>query len=188
MGCIASDDTWVKAVEAEARLLGCAVVVVSDAPADLSLHPLDADPRTLREWVTNFHVALFAIDPYTNESAWLLQTMARVMRIFGDADVRVAWLVTGDAVAARAFLGPLAVEFLTFTDPDRTVVRVLGLERLPAMVHVRTDLTVGGSVQGWHSREWRELCNRLADVMSWKAPQIPVVGDPSPFAGSPALG
>ena len=70
----------------------------------------------------------------------------------------------------------------------RTVVRVLGVERLPAMVHVRTDLTVGGSVQGWHSREWRDLCNRLADVMGWKAPQIPVAGDPAPFAGSPALG
>jgi len=163
-------------------------VVASDAPAELSLRPLAGDARALRDWVTVFHLALFVIDPYTNESAWLLPTMARIMREFSGADVRVAWLVTADGADARAFLGPLAAEFLTFTDPDRSVVRSLGLERLPAMVHVRSDLSVAGVAQGWSSAAWRSLAQRLAEVMSWSVPQIPGPGDPAPFEGSPAGG
>ena len=163
-------------------------MVVTEAPADLSLPPLNGEARTLREWLTNFHLALFVIDPYTNESAWLLPTITRVMREFADADVRVAFLVTADADDANAFLGPLAGEFLTFTDPARRIVASFGLERLPAFVHIRTDRSVGGVAQGWHPREWRGVTQRLAGVMSWAAPQIPAPGDPSPFDGSAAAG
>jgi hypothetical protein len=35
---------------------------------------------------------------------------------------------------------------------------------------------------------WREVAARLAKDMSWSRPLIPAVGDPAPYAGSPAAG
>ena len=49
------------------------------------------------------------------------------------------WVVAGTDDDARAFLGPLAAEFLTFADPERAYVKALGLERLPAFVFLRVD-------------------------------------------------
>src|SRR5215216_7790388 len=101
--------------------------VATDPPADLTLTPLKGEGRTVGQWLTVFHLVTVAVDPYTNESAWVLEVAARILREFRDAAVRVSWLVTADAADARAFLGPLADEFLTFTDPDRTAVKALGL-------------------------------------------------------------
>jgi hypothetical protein len=141
----------------------------------------------MREWLTNFNLALICIDPYTNESSWILDTAARIMRVFQDTSARMSWMVTGDADAARAFLGPLANEFLTLLDPDRSVVKGLGLSRLPAMVVVRADGTVAAAAEGWEPSQWRVVTNELARMTAWSRPELPHPKDPVPFEGSPAL-
>jgi hypothetical protein len=163
------------------------IAVVNQPPGDLQLTTVAGESRTLSEWVTNFHLVLFTVDPYTNESSWLLPTMTRIMEVFSGADCRVAFLSTSDSADAKAFLGPLADRFLTYADPDRAVIKALGLDQLPAVVHISTDLTVQGAAQGWHAGEWRAVCNRLTTQMSWGKVLLPDRGDPVPFAGSPAL-
>ena len=101
------------------------------------------------------------------------------------ADCRVGWLVTADADDARAFLGPLADRRLTLIDPDRAVVKGLGLERLPALVHIRQDLAVVGAAEGWHPPEWESITENLGKIHELEPPVMPLPGDPSPFEGSP---
>jgi hypothetical protein len=162
--------------------------VVTNPPGDLRLAPLNGTPRPLREWLTLFHLAVVVLDPYTSESAWLLPTAGRLLRTYDQADCRVAWLITCDADDARRFLGPWAGEILTFCDPDREAVKALGLERLPAFVHIDLAGDVVGSAEGWDPDEWRAVATELSRLMSWSRPVIPALGDPAPFPGSPALG
>jgi hypothetical protein len=161
--------------------------VATDPPADLMLTPLEGDGRTLSEWLTTFHLAVVALDPYTNESSWVLEPAARILRSYSGAAVRVGWLVAAAAEGARAFLGPLASEFLTFTDPDRVAIGALGLELLPAFVFVQIDGTVQGSAEGWHPGRWNEVAVTIAETTAWSKPLIPAPGDPRPFDGTPAL-
>jgi hypothetical protein len=158
------------------------------APPELELAPLGSEPRALSEWVTNFHLVVVIVDPYTNESAWLLETAGRILRTFAQADCRVAFAVTAGADDARRFLGPWADELLCFADPDRELVKAVEADALPAFVHIRTDLTIVSKAEGWDPLEWRAAAADLAREMSWKAPSIPAPGDPGPFKGSPALG
>ena len=162
--------------------------MASDLPGDLVLQTLRGDGRPLNEWLTTFHLASVVIDPYTVESAWVLETAARIMRAFMGAAVRVNFLVTADAEDARAFLGPLADEFLVFCDPDRTAVKALGLARLPAFVFIQEDGTVPAAAEGWDPKAWRAVAATIADTTAWSKPAIPVAGDPVAFAGSDALG
>ena len=155
--------------------------------ADLVLTPLTGDPRPLREWLTTFHLASVVIDPFTNESSWILDTAARVMRGFSGAAVRVNFVVTATPDEAKQFLGPLADEFLVFADPDRAAVRSLGLQALPAFAFVRSDLTVPAAAEGWRPVEWRKVAQSIATTTAWSAPTIPGPKDPSPYAGTPAL-
>ena len=161
------------------------VPVAHDPSADLALKPINGDSRTVREWVTNFHLLLVALDPYTNESSWILPTAAKVMANFTGADVRVAWLCTSSSDDAKKFLGPLSQEFLTFADPDRVAVAGLGLSRLPALVHLRTDASLAASAEGWNKADWANVCEKLAVTMSWAAPQFPLTS-PQAFEGTPA--
>jgi hypothetical protein len=138
--------------------------------------------------LTTFHLLLVVLDPYTNESSWILPTAARVIQTFEQADVRVAFLIGADTEAdARQFLGPLAREVQTFVDPKREAIKALGLERLPALVHLDLSGAVANSTEGWHPMEWRRVTENLAKLMSWSAPAIPGPKDPGPFEGSPAL-
>jgi hypothetical protein len=162
--------------------------VTTQAPPDVQLAPLGGEARPLSEWVTNFHLALVVLDPYTSQSAWLLDTAGRILRIFAPADCRVAFVVTAEPDDARRFLGPWADEILTFADPDRGLVKAVEIEALPAFVHIRTDLSVAGKAEGWQPLEWRAVAAELARDMSWKAPNIPAQGDPGAFEGSPASG
>src|SRR5690606_8358338 len=114
----------------------------------MTLTAIGGEPRTVAEWLTTFQLLTVVLDPYTNESAWLLPTAARVLHEFKGADCRVSWTVTADEQDAKRFLGPLADEFLTFVDPDRKFVEELGLERTPALVYVRQDLAVIGKAEG----------------------------------------
>jgi len=158
--------------------------VTTQAPPELELAPLGAEARPLSEWVTNFHLVLVVLDPYTNESAWLLETAGRILRTFAQADCRVAFAVLAKADDTRRFLGPWAKEILTFADPDRELVKAFELEELPAFVHIRTDLSVASTAEGWDPLEWRAATTDLGREMSWTPPNIPAPGDPGPFKGS----
>ena len=151
------------------------------------LHPLKGNARPLREWLTTFHLASVVLDPFTNESAWILETAARVLHQFADAAVRVNFIVAGSATDAKKFLGPLADQFLTFSDPDRIMIKQLGLSQLPAFVFIQSDGTVPASAEGWSPASWRTVANHIAQTVQWQQPQFPVAGDPGSFKGTPAL-
>jgi hypothetical protein len=159
---------------------------MDEVSGELELAPLQGQARPLRAWLTTFHLVTAVLDPYTSESAWLLPTVARIFHVYADADCRMAITVTCSAPEAREFLGPIAEEFLTFADPDRKLVAGFGLTRLPALVHIRQDLSIAGLAEGWQPGEWRDVTDRLSKAMSWSRPVIPDVGDSAPFVGTPA--
>ena len=154
---------------------------------DLTLTPLTGDAKTLYQWLTTFHLASVVLDPFTNESAWILKTAARILRQFSGAAVRINFIVTCDASDAREFLGPYADEFLVFCDPDRVAVKALGLSELPAFVLIKSDGSVPVAAQGWTSADWKEVAAAVATLTSWSRPTIPGPGDPGSFRGTPAL-
>jgi hypothetical protein len=162
-------------------------LVATDPAADLVFTPLGAEPRPLSEWLTTFHLATVALDPYTNESAWILPTATRILEELRGSDARVNLLVTAPEEDVRAFLGPLVRQFLVFVDDDRSVVKGLGLETLPAFVFIRVDSTVPAAAEGWDPAEWRAVAAMVAETTAWQPPDIPIVGDPGPFHGTPAL-
>jgi hypothetical protein len=162
--------------------------VATTAPADLVLTPLGAEERPLEEWLTTFHLASVVLDPYTNESSWILRTAVRILDALRGADVRVNFVITAPADDAARFLGPVAKDFLVFADPERAIVAAFGLTSLPAFAFVRVDRSVEAVAEGWDPRQWRRVAEVIAEATSWKAPTIPVAGDPGPFHGSPALG
>ncbi|MBU3717385.1 MAG: hypothetical protein FGM45_03655 [Actinobacteria bacterium] len=160
--------------------------MVSTPSPTLSFDPVGAEPRPLAEWLTTFHMASVVLDPYTNESSWILETAARILRGFAGAAVRVNFIVTASEDDAQAFLGPLAKEFLVFSDPDRSVVKGLGLTSLPAFVFLQSDGTVPAAAEGWDALAWRNVAKKIAHVTSWSVPAIPAPGDPVSFHGTPA--
>ncbi len=161
---------------------------MATVPADLKLEPIGGEPLTMSDQVTMFHLVTVVLDPYTYESAWILETAGRVLGELVGADCRVAWLVTADEKDALAFLGPWAERLLTFVDPDRTVVTAQGVEEIPALVHIGNDLSIIGKADGWDPEQWRPITDNLAKMMSWSKPLLPKTGDPMPFAGSPVAG
>lgn len=162
--------------------------MATDPPADLTLTPINGEARTISDWVTTFQLAAVVLDPFTNESSWILETAGRLLTHFREADCRVAFIVTGTPAETRQFLGPWADKVLTFADPERAAARAMGLNELPAFVQVRGDLHLAASAEGWDPEQWRQVAASLAKANSWSTPLIPGLGDPSPYAGSAATG
>ena len=152
---------------------------------DLVLTPVAGRARTVREWVTTFHLLFVAVDPSSVRSRWIVPTAARVLLEYEQADARVAWLVAGDGADARRLLGRWASEIMTFSDPELTAIKGFGLETLPAIVHLNHDLIVVNAVEGWDPPEWKALTSELSRQMSWSRPHIPIAADPGPFDGAP---
>ena len=148
---------------------------------ELLLKPLDGEGRTLREWLVTFHLAFVALDPFTNEGAWILPVATRVMTEFSQADVRTALVVTATPDECRTFLGPWVNSLLVFPDPDRKIIDSFELPRLPALVHVAMDASVAGLATGWNPPEWQKVVDHLAEVTAWIPPSLPAPGDPGPF-------
>ena len=161
---------------------------MTTVPPDLTLHPHGGEPLSMADQVTMFHLVLVVLDPYTIESSVLLKTAGRILEEFAGADCRAGWLITADEADTSAFLGPWEQKFLTFCDPERKAVQGLGLESLPALIHIGGDLTIIGKAEGWEPNDWRVITNNLAKMMSWSKPSFPKSGDPAPFDGSPAAG
>lgn len=161
-------------------------------PTDLVLTPLGADgpanSRPVMEFLTTFHLASVVLDPYTNESSWVLRAATRILEQFRGSDARINLIVTAGAQDARTFLGPLADRFLVFCDPDRAAVKAMGLTELPAFVFVRVDGVVAAAAQGWNPPEWEAVADAIAEITWWKSIEVPGPADPGPFRGSPALG
>jgi hypothetical protein len=162
--------------------------VAVDIAPDTPFTSLSGDTRPIAEWTTTFHLALVVLDPFTYESAWILATGGRILRTFAEADCRTAFVVTCDVEAARQFVGPWADDLLVFVDPERLAVKGLGLEQLPAFVHVNQANQVEAKAEGWDPDAWRAVAVNLADRMEWRRPTIPDSADPAPYAGTPALG
>ena len=161
-------------------------------PADLVLTPLvdgaAGTGRPIMEWLTTFHLASVVLDPYTNESSWVLKAAARVLEQFRGSDARINMIVTANAADTRTFLGPYADRFLAFADPDRAFVKAAGLSELPAFVFTRVDGVVAAAAQGWNPPEWEAVADAVAEVCWWTSIPVPGPGDPGAFRGSPALG
>lgn len=151
----------------------------------LVLSSLTGHSRSVREWVTTFHLLLIAVDPASPRSRWIVPTAARVLTVYDGADCRVGWLVAGDAKDARTFLGRWATDILTFTDPELSAIKGFGIETLPAILHLGQDLQVVNAVEGWEPLAWRALATELSHQMSWSKPLLPEPGDPGPFVGAP---
>ncbi|MEM1335591.1 MAG: hypothetical protein AAGG08_19270 [Actinomycetota bacterium] len=163
-------------------------------PPDLQLTPLDVRSgglgtgRPVMEWLTTFHLASVVIDPYTNESSWILRTASRILEEFRGSHARINYLVTAGADDAAQFLGPLTEQFLVFCDADRAAVKAMGLTALPAFVFTRVDGVVAAKAEGWDPAAWERVGDAIGAVTKWSGLSLPGPGDPGPFAGSPALG
>jgi hypothetical protein len=165
--------------------------VATKLPPDLQLAPLAPAGKTvaarpLEDWLTTFHLASVVLDPYTNESSWVLKTAVRILDEFRGSHARVNFVVTADAADTRRFLGPLTEQFLVFCDPQREFVKAAGLATLPAFVFIRVDGEVVAAAEGWNPGEWERVAEAIADTTRWNVPTIPAAGDPHAFAGAPA--
>jgi hypothetical protein len=161
-------------------------------PADLVLTPLHkgalGTARPIMEWLTTFHLASVVLDPYTNESSWILRTASRVLNEFRDCDVRTNMIVTAGPAEAQEFLGPLAERYLVFCDPDRAAVKAMQLAELPSFVLTRVDAIVESKAEGWQPEQWEAVADDIARLTKWTSIELPAAGDPVPFRGTPALG
>lgn len=162
--------------------------MVSNPSPETKLTALGDEPRPLEEWLTTFHLASVVLDPYTNESSWVLKPALRILDALRGSSARVNLVVTASADDARKFLGPIADEILVFADPDRQLVKSLGLAKLPAFVFIRIDGTVQASTEGWNAEAWHGVASAIAEATAWLAPDAFSPGDPGPFHGTPALG
>ncbi len=163
--------------------LACFHVAV--APDEMILDSIRGKGFPVRDWLTSFPLLMVALDPFTNESAWILDRAATLLRHFQPADVRTAFLVAGSDDECRQFLGPLAEEFLTFSDPKGQAIADLGIAYLPALAVVRPNLELQ-TADGWNPTGWHSIVEPLADILSWSLPLIPAPNDPAPFRGTPA--
>ena len=154
---------------------------------DITLTPLAGEAKTLRQWLTTFHLGSVVLDPYTNESSWILETAVRIMRQYSGAAIRMNFLITCEAEDARAFLGPYADEFIVFCDPTRSAVKAISLTELPAFLVIQSDGSIPAVAQGWTASDWKEVAAKIASLTAWSKPSIPASGDPGAFRGTPAL-
>ena len=152
---------------------------------DVELAPLGAEPRPLREWLTTFPLAPVILDPYTNESAWILHTARRILVTYAGAGCRGCWVVACGPDDARRFLGPYAQELLTFADPERQVPVALGLSALPAFTLVQQDGSLTAAAQGWNPAEWRTVADAISDLTERRRPVIGDGQDPPAYPGTP---
>jgi hypothetical protein len=140
--------------------------------------------RTLDDWSTMFHLCLVILPPRP-EAAVFLPIADRIFAVFGDADCRTAFCVMGNEFIARGVLGEHEDRYMTFVDPDGALVKSLGLERLPALVHLRQDTTLVAAAEGWDPDEWQSVVKEIAKAMAWTYPEIAHPGDPAPTPGWP---
>ena len=137
----------------------------------LELTTSEGVTRTLDDWSTMFQLC-FVVLPARPEAAAWIPVAQRIFATFGDSDCRCAFVVTGSADVTRRVLGQAERDDVTFIDPDQALVTSLGLERLPAFVHLRQDTTVAAAAEGWNPAEWQVVAREIAKAMAWTYPEL----------------
>ena len=61
---------------------------------------------------------------------------------------------------------------MVFVDPDRTLITSLGLEQLPALVHIRQDTSLGAVAEGWDPDAWQKVAREISAAMAWSVPDV----------------
>ncbi|MGQ0803124.1 MAG: hypothetical protein ACT4PI_04605 [Actinomycetota bacterium] len=158
--------------------------MAKDPDPTLKLTSSKGVTRTLDDWSTIFHLSLVILPARREASAWV-PVARRIFRTFGDADCHSAYCVTGNEEVARRILGDVEQEAIVFVDPDGAFVQSLGLERLPAFVHLRQDTTLVAAAEGWDPREWQRVAREVAKALAWTVPEVAGPGDPPPMPGWP---
>ncbi len=138
--------------------------------------------RTLDDWATVFNLAV-VVRPDRPEGASFLPVIERIFQQFGDSDVRTIICVPTAPAIAKRIVGDAVDRWLVWCDPDRAFIDSLGLERLPAFVHLRQDTTLVSAAQGWSPTEWQKVADELARHEHWIAPRVAGRGDPAPTPG-----
>ena len=118
--------------------------------------------RTLDDGTTRSHLCLVVLPGRPEGAAWV-PVAERIFATLGDAEQRV----------------------ITFVDPDLALVPSLGLERLPAFVHLRQDTTVVASSEGWDPRDGQRVAREVGATMAGTVPEVAGSGDPRPTPGWP---
>ena len=150
----------------------------------LALTNLAGRTRTLDDWATMFHLVLVVLPDRPEAVAWV-PVAQRIFATFGDADCRAAFVVPSTPSVARRILDGAEADAMVFLDPDRALVTSLGLERLPAFVHLRQDTSLVTAAQGWSPTEWQRVADQIAKHEHWTSPVVTGRGDPAPTPGWP---
>ena len=140
--------------------------------------------RTLDDWATVFNLAIVVL-PDRPEGAWFVSVIDRIFATFGDSDVRTIVCVPTTAPIAKRILGDAVDRWLVWCDADRAFVESLGLERLPAFLHLRQDTTLVTAAQGWSPTEWQRVADQIAKHAHWTSPVVSGRDDPAPTPGWP---
>ncbi len=149
---------------------------------NLQLTSIKGVTRSLDDWATTFNLAVVMLPARVEASAWN-PVIERMYRTLGDSDVRTCIWVASTPAISRRIVGDLADRYLTFCDPDHALAGSLGLERLPAFVHLRQDTTLVAAAQGWSVTEWQKVADEIARHVHWIAPVLVGPGNPPPSPG-----
>ena len=158
--------------------------VAQNPDPQLALTSIVGVTRTLDDWTTMFNLALIIL-PDRPEGRAFVPVIERIYATFGDSDVRTAVCVPSTEPVTRRILGDAADKWLVFCDPEKALAASLGLERLPAFVHLRQDTTLVAAAQGWSPTEWQKVADEVAKSLHWTSPQVGGRNDPPPGPGWP---
>jgi hypothetical protein len=145
--------------------------VATNPDPQLQLSTVTGRTRSIDDWTTMFQLCLVVL-PDQMEAQRYLPVARAIFKVFGDADCRVAFVVPSTPAIAQRILGRDAETTMTFVDPDRAFVDSLGLQSLPALVHIRQDTSVGDVAEGWDAAAWQRVADSIAAAMAWSAPEI----------------
>lgn len=140
--------------------------------------------RTLDDWATVFNLAIVVLPPLP-EATGFVPVIERIFATFGDSDVRTIVCVPTTTAITKRILGDALDKWLVWCDPDAVFANSLGLERLPAFVHLRQDTTLVSAAQGWSPSEWQKVADEIARKEHWTSPVVAGRGDPAPTPGWP---
>lgn len=148
----------------------------------LPVTSLKGATRPLDDWTTMFHLVAVVLPDRAEGREWI-GVADQISSVLGDADCRVVLLVAGTPAITRRVVGEAADRYLVLVDPARALVKSLGLERLPAIVHLRQDATLVDSAEGWNPTEWQRVVEGVAAAMHWSVPTVGGPGTPRAAAG-----